>query len=185
MLRRVWFGLLFASAALSVATFGLWIVSLLVAVRLDYTWIDKGRPTWLAVGPYAAVSPHQLTLGLQRIDYAPRHAFVPIESVAPPGLSWRRSTPTPAAVGQLPARLGFDGLSQTRLNTGYGDVRATAVVLPLWFLIGVTAAAPAWVLWRAAGRLRRRSPTACRSCGYDLRASPGRCPECGAAAATP
>ena len=49
--------------------------------------------------------------------------------------------------------------------------------LPAWLLVGL------W-LWRRQEKAKRRRDTRlCRRCGYDLRATPGRCPECGAAPA--
>jgi hypothetical protein len=37
-----------------------------------------------------------------------------------------------------------------------------------------------WLIACAVRReLRKRNPNACLSCGYDLRATPERCPECG------
>ena len=52
------------------------------------------------------------------------------------------------------------------------------VVLPSWF-VGVLMVAPlARLLVGRFGR-RVRGRGCCRTCGYDLRATPGRCPECG------
>jgi hypothetical protein len=55
--------------------------------------------------------------------------------------------------------------------------------IPLWLLIAVTAVLPLrWaVRFLARWRAKRQRPGICRRCGYDLRATPERCPECGAA----
>jgi hypothetical protein len=55
----------------------------------------------------------------------------------------------------------------------------TEIALPLWF-IGLATLAPA-LLWLKRWRVARRRAGRgiCRKCGYDLRATPERCPECG------
>jgi hypothetical protein len=55
----------------------------------------------------------------------------------------------------------------------------TAIVdLPVWFLTIAFAALP--LMWIAVLRRRSNVPANhCHSCGYDLRATPDRCPECG------
>ena len=54
---------------------------------------------------------------------------------------------------------------------------------PYWFPTLLFTIAPAFRLvsyLRYRRRLRRRSALLCEFCGYDLRATPDRCPECGA-----
>ena len=51
------------------------------------------------------------------------------------------------------------------------------VAVPYWFLIILFFLLPALRLWHRT----RRQPGLCRTCGYDLRATPDRCPECGTA----
>lgn len=53
-----------------------------------------------------------------------------------------------------------------------------ALVLPTWFLIVLCAIAPL-LWWRRRHRLLRASVALCPVCNYDLRGTPGRCPECG------
>jgi hypothetical protein len=57
------------------------------------------------------------------------------------------------------------------------------VALPYWLLQGVAlvAATPGVIAFGIRRRTRRADPNRCRWCGYDLRATPERCPECGAA----
>jgi hypothetical protein len=53
------------------------------------------------------------------------------------------------------------------------------VAAPHWFLVLLTAAAPLRAGWRLSRRRRGRRAGLCLRCGYDLRATPYRCPECG------
>lgn len=56
--------------------------------------------------------------------------------------------------------------------------RYIGFVVPYWSVAAATLL-PALPLARSKLRRRRFRPGLCRACGYDLRATPGRCPECG------
>jgi hypothetical protein len=76
---------------------------------------------------------------------------------------------------------GFEGF------LGFGSVvspagvepTSWAVVVPHWFVALITGVYPAMVLPGWVRRWRRGRRKQCLACGYDLRATPGRCPECG------
>jgi hypothetical protein len=53
------------------------------------------------------------------------------------------------------------------------------IVVPYWFLVAVSSAFPLRFAISRYVRMRRGRRGACPECGYDLRATPERCPECG------
>ena len=59
------------------------------------------------------------------------------------------------------------------------DATSTALVIPHWSIVLSTAALPLKRAVHALRRRRRYRAGLCLACGYDLRASPERCPECG------
>jgi len=75
---------------------------------------------------------------------------------------------------------GFAWYECRNRATGNGHLIA---VVPFWFIAATTALPPAlWILlsWRARFRDKQRMDLGlCLTCGYDLRASSERCPECG------
>jgi hypothetical protein len=96
------------------------------------------------------------------------------------GLAWEVRT----------RRLGFTGLavSETHRPLGIGYEKGIdrwsgqwrLWVASHWLLCLVFGSAPALATIRATrGRWRRRRSGLCPACGYDLRATPDRCPECG------
>ena len=72
--------------------------------------------------------------------------------------------------------LGF----HLRFGRGIAPDYGLSVTLPDWFLVFLTAALPGMQLFIWFRRERKPALGACAKCGYDLRATPDRCPECGA-----
>ncbi len=89
--------------------------------------------------------------------------------------------PQPAEVIQAEAELDSLIMEQRHLRFSSGWSYSTAWALPPMVTILAVAPALAWI--RRQRHRRRRLSGACRHCGYDLRATPTRCPECGTIAA--
>ncbi len=85
------------------------------------------------------------------------------------------------------AALGFEWIPETTTpwpDVGNIGLRIRALTLPLYFPCLLFAILPAHYVLRVRRRrriARRVALGCCIACGYDLRASRGRCPECGKA----
>jgi hypothetical protein len=78
---------------------------------------------------------------------------------------------------------GSDGYMMWNEGGGYyvaAPGESWAAVVPWYAVVAATATLPFVLLWRRLGQRLRISVGGCPACGYDLRATPERCPECGA-----
>ena len=89
------------------------------------------------------------------------------------------SDPNWADVHKRVDRLGFQ-IYTARTGVLVPGRAYQRILIPFWFLTVLFAAMPLLRARRAWDRRRWLGPNACRACGYDLRATPERCPECGA-----
>jgi len=192
-MRRKLFTILAAiSLVLCVATAALWAISYWRCVSFDGELRRAKGQGWVIDSPTFLLPRGSLELDLAsyefiNVDAAPATRTISFDAgppwdAGPVGIEhfgfdlWHQQRPwqlrlTPLVNGSTFNRLPLAWEPQTREIT-------TGVVVPCWFVVLMAAILPARAVW-ANLRRRRRGVGCCPSCGYDLRATPDRCPECG------
>jgi hypothetical protein len=183
-----------ASLVLCVAVCVVWVRSYRVLERVVYATqrVEEGEERtviydryWQLVSGAGAVA-YADTTGVRSWD----HLWPLIARRKPrfqPGLTYQADPnprhPIPTGTRSLVWRAGFRAHNpRMGAGDGAGHVAQDAYAVPYWFLASVTAVIPAASVhsWYGRIRVRRRIRAGlCPRCGYDLRASPERCPECG------
>ena len=164
----------------------LWVRSYIVGERLVWSWASAragefsafeiysgGGGVALAYYSAAPTDPAERATMQLAVEREPLYY-----ETRTPRYRWLRSPPRRWA-------LGFDYLYDTAAVPRLRPIPRVAA--PWWFAAAAAGALPAYRV--AAPRVRRlrerrrlRAVGRCAACGYDLRATPDRCPECGAVA---
>jgi hypothetical protein len=184
MKRRLLNLLTLASLLLCAAAVALWLRSPFVSDRLAW---GSARTS-----PHASVqwftvrtSDGGLLLRWDRREYTGRPPRPkPWDEPSPTDLTWERSEPVSLAElyppGSFLQRAGF---RLTRSRTLYGSTAEAhdgrTLAFPFWAVAAASAVLPGALVLRKRTALRRARRGLCPACGYDLRATPARCPECG------
>ena len=163
------------SLLLCIATALFWVRSYRITDSLGYT--GQRRATEVAscyqmLSVWLWVSDDDVPPGTSPEIWCPGlrfRAFSPPHEYARPSFS----PPVPFRL----ARITFSR-SSTSANQSYKAV-IWHLECPMWMVALVTATLPSWWICRSYYIRRRKRRGFCSSCGYDLRASPNRCPECG------
>ena len=175
-MRSAWHLAAGASTVLLLATMALWVRS-----YFAIDWIEVHKDWKLcAVSGNGAVSVFTVVPIIETFS----SNWTITETVDKPySAHWQFACSQPSAAGR--DGFGLTSFSARRFHTsGAGELgsakgeRQFVVRFPYWVLVLVFAVAPA-LFTRKWRRRMRLSGNLCSSCGYDIRASPDRCPECG------
>jgi hypothetical protein len=170
----------------SVALVSLALAGALGALLIrSYRWTDE-----LMLGRSARH--HELAARRGRIVYTlVRNWVVPTPGAAGSTDDWQTSERL--QVGHFPdvpdlwapnaapqwSRIGISKTTDTIAGPFKYTHPYTTVTIPMWLPMVTLLIAPGVAIARRVQIMRRRLRNRCGSCGYDLRESPGRCPECG------
>lgn len=183
------------SLLLFLATAGVWVRSYWVGDRFD--WYDQPadhayvdhQEMYFARGGVRLTAIRILAEGLS-MDGDPHFLY----DRAPARVYAAFGVDLAALFAPLPHRyaaLGFEWIPGTTTKWALSNdttLKIQSLTIPLYFPCLIFALLPAHYFLRVRRRRRiakRLAMGCCIACGYDMRATPGRCPECGREGATP
>jgi hypothetical protein len=195
MIRRLLNIAFVLSLLLVPAILALWIVSYFPSKSLSYSVI---RPAATEAPPIGVVGwpvrAHEVRIHSIAVVRGRLRFIVGTEWLGPPGSAYQTSrlldptnSPTTddflgvtdSALPDLTydSDLRYPSPVNVKLNTFFDG--NWLLVIPLWFIAGILAILPVKRFVGYRKRVRQLAIGHCRVCGYDLRASKERCPECG------
>jgi len=162
------------SALLCLMVIALWVRS----YWLSDNWVRDAPSARMGVGSALG------RIAWRHVSYTPG---MPVQFNGAPGYQVIKVT-SPASVSvATPGSWSFAGFRGSHYQMAVGRPPAPSwaitideFTLPLWAPALASGVLPALWLLLWAHRRRRRTAGCCPRCGYDLRATPDRCPECGA-----
>jgi hypothetical protein len=161
-------------------------LSLLLCVATCVLWVRSYFATDLVVyQPRIDYVLHNYGVG-----YGKGYMVVGMDVATKPGpsvLQWSSQPPLRAdgawrTAGEVFHVAGVRITTETEQRLVNVPVRSVGLFMPCWMCAAMWACLPGVWLKRFQTRRRARRRLAagqCKQCGYDLRASPERCPECG------
>jgi hypothetical protein len=146
----------------------------LALVREEGNWRDRSIRPVRTPGDYAAWPPSRTaaTGPWAHVVTAYDRAALLKDAWGP---DLNRALPHVAALA-VPRRQTFDNVTGQQVTFILVGRR---IWIPYWLLAAATACLPLTRMIAHRRRARRAALNACPTCGYDLRATPDRCPECG------
>jgi ribosomal protein L37E len=185
--RRVAQSLVWLTVPLAIAASVLWVRSYAVAdIVGQFFPFESADGKDLTVWSFGVVTGRGgIRAQLRRVSYVGREEvrLVSADVRARQGRGWyepSRKPYYPYSNRGTPRRVEVDFIRGPMGPSGSSAGWVFTIVLPLW-LVAVAAITPL-VIQHARAHMRKRqlkSALKCRRCGYDLRATPDRCPECG------
>lgn len=107
----------------------------------------------------------------------PRFKWATYNQPVPQPYPFMNPAPPETSFGR---RFGFEYSSRpSGTPTKYGAGWNTSITLPFWFINAVLGLVVTAAGLRVARLFRASKAGKCPACGYDLRATPDQCPECG------
>jgi hypothetical protein len=172
--RWMFNGITAISLLLSVATAFLWYRGFHVGDGCS--WVAPGRSYQLSIDSGKG----NIAFSFIRVDGGTEHLG------SAPGFHYERSKPMSFYALGWPIDFNWQGLGflirsfRSLLTSPAGNpwvLRWSFIALPRWFVLMLLAIPPA--AWLIRHRRIVQGSGLCQTCGYDLRATPDRCPECG------
>jgi hypothetical protein len=159
-------------------------ISLLLCVATRVFWVRSYRVydgvLWVTAGKSASGYAYYSGLGVFTLRRITLSRAVEVDEAG-----WAISRTNPSLFEDARGRMhenswhGFAWRTHRFLNQPQNlGVRWDDISLPYGFLLACTAALPVVLVYRKLRGIRTRAGV-CAKCGYDLCATPDRCPECG------